>query len=100
VVTKEIFEKAQELGEGLRGPVVRTASNLFTGLAYDGFSLAPMTFQKKGTSKRGQGRWDYLVTSGDGVRRSWNYAHFERLFLEFVTEVDWDAIKREVRLAS
>lgn len=99
VVSQKDFDKVQARGRRPTGPVAETASNLFSRIAYDGFSGATMCFLRKGTSKRGGDRWNYLVSTG-GIRRSWNYNQFERLFMEFVKEVNWEEVKREVKLAT
>lgn len=78
---------AGKLPAGRRGVAV---SNLVTGLAYDGDTGAVMHFVRKGTSKRGGNRWDYLVS--DSARTSpgtkalrINYRQFEEQLLRFVT---------------
>lgn len=93
VIDDDTFLRAHSIRKVNAGFVGRTGQrlgNLFTGLAFCGYSGASMILENKGEP---DGRAKYLLASdskqGRGARRiTWPYQQFETSFLTFITELD------------
>jgi DNA invertase Pin-like site-specific DNA recombinase len=92
------------------GRVNYSHGNLFSGLAFDGYSGAPLRHMKRGRnisakSRKGKDaqdykRYYYLVSDyqrlhPDAKAISWRYEWFEKWFLDYVTGLDWRSITQE-----
>ena len=72
-----------------------SVSNLFTGLAYDGESGAPMRFQAKwtgGTYDPALSRLYSAAIEKGGASNSWNYSLFEASVLQHLEKLDWETM--------
>jgi len=105
IINETMYQKAQaRVQTATPGRVGQSRGNLFTGLAYDGVSGAPMRHLGRGydKSKLGQKnglqfRYYYLVSdykrmNPDAKAVSWRYDWFETWFLNFITGLDWNSI--------
>ena len=97
IVDHALFQRVNSKPKLSPGRDGNQVSNLFTGVAFDGETGAPMRFVNKGTKKRGNDRWKYLTsdhrrTHPDSPRLSWSYTHFEEHVLQFLQELDWASI--------
>ena len=72
-----------------------SVSNLFTGLAYDGESGAPMRFHARwtgGTYDPALSRLYSAAVEKGGASNSWNYSLFEASVLQHLEKLDWEAL--------
>jgi DNA invertase Pin-like site-specific DNA recombinase len=72
-----------------------SVSNLFTGLAYDGESEAPMRFHSMwagGTYDPALSRLFSAAVEKGGPTNSWNYSLFEASVLQHLEKLDWKAL--------
>jgi len=72
-----------------------SVSNLFTGLAYDGESEAPMRFHAMwagGTFDPALSRLCSAAVEKGGPRNSWNYSLFEASLLQHLEKLDWETL--------
>ena len=87
------YRRIQALGKRATPGRVQKVGNLFTGICFDGYNPeSPMRFVDKGTKKRGNGKWRYLVSDAFRINPSAKgarvrYAEFENEFLNH-PEVD------------
>jgi DNA invertase Pin-like site-specific DNA recombinase len=100
VIDRATFLRVRARRVNAPGPVGNQVSNLFTGLAVDGYTDAAMRFVDKGTASRGNGRWKYLKSDyqrlhPDARSCYWRYDKFEQLFLRFIRELNWQSILDE-----
>jgi len=75
-------------------------SNLFSGIAFDGYTGMPMRHNSSGKNRRAPNGYDYLVSDyGRMVRKAkairWRYAWFEKWFLDFITRLNWTDVANE-----
>lgn len=100
IIDEKVFRSVNCRSRSVPGPIGDKVSNLFSKIAFDGYSGAVMRFVDKGTRKRGEGKWKYLVSDRRRTHPSappctWKYPHFENLFLRFVHELDWKRVLSE-----
>jgi DNA invertase Pin-like site-specific DNA recombinase len=98
VVSEELFYNATagrvsrtKSGRGRKGPAV---SNLFSGLLRCAYCNHRMRFENKGQPPKG-GRYivcDQAMRHLACVRARWRYDDFEKSFIAFVSEIDFDSI--------
>ncbi|MGH7869569.1 MAG: recombinase family protein, partial [Candidatus Dormibacteraceae bacterium] len=72
-----------------------SVSNLFTGLAYDGESEAPMRFHAMwagGTYDPALSRLFSAAVEKGGPPNSWNYSLFEASVLQHLEKLDWEML--------
>ncbi len=72
-----------------------SVSNLFTGLAYDGESEAPMRFHAMwagGTYDPALSRLFSAAVEKGGPSNSWNYSLFEASVLQHLEKLDWETL--------
>ena len=72
-----------------------SVSNLFTGLAYDGESEAPMRFHAMwagGTFDPALSRLCSAAVEKGGPRNSWNHSLFEASLLQHLEKLDWETL--------
>ena len=63
IISELDYRRVQALGKRATPGRVAKVSNLFTGICFDGhYPEHPMRFVDKGTKKRGNGKWRYLVS--------------------------------------
>ena len=105
IIDEVTFQKARaHVQTSTPGRVGQSRGNLFTGLAFDGVSGAPMRHLGRGydKSKLGQKngmqfRHYYLVSdykrmNPNAKALSWRYDWFETWFLNYITGLDWHSI--------
>ena len=72
-----------------------SVSNLFTGLAYDGESEAPMRFHAMwagGTCDPALSRLFSAAVEKGGPSNSWNYSLFEASVFQHLEKLDWETL--------
>ena len=89
------------------GRVGQSRGNLFSRIAFDGYSGAPMRHIGRGYDKKlrkinGPMPYRHYYLVSDYQRKnpkakavSWRYDWFEKLFLDYIVGLDWQAITRE-----
>ena len=106
-----IWQRAQARAQtSTPGRVGQSKGNLFSGLAFDGYSAAPMRHlgrghrnppqPKKGKAQEPSSRYYYLVSDYQRLHPgakavSWRYEWFEKWFLDYIIGLDWSAITTE-----
>ena len=87
IISELEYRRVQALAKRATPGRVEKVSNLFTGVCFDGYNPEfTMRFVDKGTKKRGNGKWRYLVSDALRLKPSANaakvrYADFEYEFL-------------------
>ena len=76
-------------------------SNLFSGIAYDGYTGMPMRHGRSGRKANDPDGYAYLVSDyGRMVRKAkaarWRYVWFEKWFLDYMIRLDWTEVANEV----
>jgi DNA invertase Pin-like site-specific DNA recombinase len=89
------------------GRVGQSRGNLFSRIAFDGYSGSPMRHIGRGYDKRlrelnGPESYRHYYLVSDYQRKnpkakavSWRYNWFEKYFLDYITGLDWQAITKE-----
>ena len=108
IVDQLMWQRAQARKQtSTPGRFNQSRGNLFSRLAYDGYSGAPMRHIGRGYSKKLRQengatpyRHYYLVSdyqrqNPDAKAVSWRYDWFEKWFLDYITGLDWQAITKE-----
>jgi DNA invertase Pin-like site-specific DNA recombinase len=100
VISPKLFKKVQTrraADASYKGKRPESAGNLFTRIAFSGYTGASVIFLNKGKGRKGG---TYLVS--DNARRglgekyaSWSYPKFEDSFLSLITELDFNQIFQE-----
>ena len=108
IVDQLMWQRAQGRKQtSTPGRFNQSRGNLFSRLAYDGYSGAPMRHIGRGYNKKirdAKGpenyRYYYLVSDyqrqhPDAKAVSWRYDWFEKWFLDYIICLDWQAITKE-----
>jgi hypothetical protein len=87
IVSEDDFKRVQAMGKRATPGRTQKVSNLFTNICFDGYNpQSVMRFVDKGTKKRGNGKWRYLVSDATslgvtGKVARIKYEEFEKMFL-------------------
>jgi len=87
VMSEVDFRRVQAMSKKATPGRTVKVSNLFTNLCFDGYNpQAVMRFVDKGTAKRGNGKWKYLVSDAQRIGAQHmiartRYDDFEQMFL-------------------
>ena len=87
IISELEYRRVQALAKRATPGRVEKVGNLFTGVCFDGYNPEfTMRYVDKGTKKRGNGKWRYLVSDALRLKPSANaakirYADFEHEFL-------------------
>jgi len=108
VVDQLMWKRAQDKKRtSTPGRVGQSRGNLFTRIARDGYTGAPMRHIGRGYDKKlrainGEKPYRHYYLVSDYQRRnpdikavSWRYDWFEKWFLDYITGLDWTAITHE-----
>lgn len=108
IIDEVLWQKVQARKQtSTPGRFGQSRGNLFSRLAFDGYSGAPMRHIGRGYNKilRDKNgpenyRYYYLVSdyqrqNPDAKAVSWRYDWFEKWFLDYISGLDWQAITRE-----
>jgi len=108
IIDEVLWQKVQARKQtSTPGRFGQSRGNLFSRLAFDGYSGAPMRHIGRGFDKKLREingpenyRFYYLVSdyqrlNPDAKAVSWRYDWFEKWFLDYISGLDWQAITRE-----
>ncbi len=108
IMDEVMWQKAQARKQtGTPGRVGQSRGNLFSRIAFDGYSGAPMRHIGRGYDHKLRKingdtpyRHYYLVSdyqrkNPDAKAVSWRYDWFEKWFLDYITGLDWQAITKD-----
>ena len=108
IIDEVLWQKVQARKQtSTPGRFGQSRGNLFSRLAFDGYSGAPMRhigrgYNKKLRDKNGPENYRYYYMVSDYQRQnpdakavSWRYDWFEKWFLDYISGLDWQAITRE-----
>ncbi len=90
IIKPEQFLQCSVVQTKNTGAIGQGISNLFTHIAFDGYSGAKMKFVRSGNRT-------YLYSDAPRLQKNasvcgWSYSEFEDLFLEYITEADWETL--------
>jgi DNA invertase Pin-like site-specific DNA recombinase len=108
IVDQLMWQRAQARKQtSTPGRFGQSRGNLFSRIAFDGYSGAPMRhigrgYDQKRKKEKGEIPYrhyylvsDYQRQNPDAKAVSWRYEWFEKWFLDYITGLDWQAITKE-----
>lgn len=101
VIDLTTWQKAQARRKtATPGRTGASLTNLFSGIAFDGYTGMPMRHNSSGKNSRDANGYDYLVSDyGRMLRKAkatrWRYVWFEKWFLDYITRLDWTEVANE-----